>query len=260
MRRFLSVISLIVGLVCLGTAAAACLGPGGVVQAFTGYAATPTIISLALGVVLLALGIGGNIRLSKKEKMLSAEETARRKVKNRRIYILSGVLTATLAVVICLVCGWPSIEKSMKASRANEQAQIAEKLGCDPNAEPVGSASMPEGARYMLYNADKHTFELSPKNQLLDRVTSKPQNASVLVRYHITTENIGAWYTQANVYIAKAYQQTIHVEVIDIASWKLIAASDIKARRFDDSLDDGYTYIVSIYDEDVRKYLNGMFK
>lgn len=120
---------------------------------------------------------------------------------------------------------------------------------------------MPDNAKYILYNQNSGAFE-TDVNSLLKGHSTNPGRIGVVVIYQTGKELIGHWETESGRFLSEAYGETMKFSMIRLSDWSLIEEKTFEAVRSDHRLgngDDQYTYQISLYDEEIIRYLNGHF-
>ena len=83
-----------------------------------------------------------------------------------------------------------------------------------------------------------------------------------VVAYKTGTNEIGTWVTESGARIGTTYAGYMDIAIIRLSDWALIEEHHIYAFRSNNRLgkgDKNDTYEISLYDDDVYHYLNGLF-
>ena len=213
-------------------------------------------IFLSIGFLLLAFGIWGNIICSRKKHLLTEKQLVEEKHKNKKVITIPLIVIAV--VVGCLILpvittllsnssSESSIEDTLRQYVKDEYAQV--------------SASMPKNARYILYNQNTKKFE-TDANSLLKGFTGNPNKANVVVAYKTGTNEIGTWKEVSGVRIGTSYAEYMDIAIIRLSDWALIEEHHFDAVWSNNRLgkgDKSDTYEISLYDDEVYRYLNELF-
>ena len=83
-----------------------------------------------------------------------------------------------------------------------------------------------------------------------------------MVAFRIGTERIGYWEDSSGKNVAGATAENMIIEVIRLSDWALVDEQRFTATESSSRLNkkgEVWTYEVSIYDDEIVQYLNGLF-
>lgn len=252
MKRFLWVITVLSGVGIIAYSAYLMI----IGMFFSDFIARNTIF-LSIGFLLLTFGIWGNINCSRKKHLLANEKQAEEKHKNKKV--IATPLIAMTVVAGCLILS--VITTLLSNSRSESSIEDTLRQYVKDEYSQV-SVSIPENARYILYNQNTETFE-TDANSLLKGFTNNPNKVNVVVSYKTGTNEIGTWETETGVRIGTAYAEYMDIAIIRLSDWALIEEQHFDAVRSNNRLgkgDQNDTYEISLYDDEIYRYLNGLFK
>lgn len=223
-----------------------------VIRIFSGKFITRNLVFLVIGVLLLAIGILGNIKISKKRSQLSDEQRA----KTQKGYRTAMIVTGAVAVSVVFFIALPLI--SQKATADHVEKMLRPLMKDDYTQIGV---SIPDDPRYILYNVNKQVFE-TEANSILKSFNGNPDKVNVVVAYKSGVNEIGSWETEGGIFVSKGYEETIKIEVIRLSDWSLIEERTFSPLHSVGNLgtgDEQYTYQISLYDSEIVDYLNNRF-
>lgn len=198
-----------------------------------------------VGFVLLALGIWGITKTRR-----GTTKSSKRRFPKVLIIIGSVVLLLVLSVGVSLLTTQSNTARIDKALRPYMREQYSET-----------GAALPENARYILYDRAKDTFQYEARN-VLKGFEGNPDKVNAVVAFRIGTERIGNWESSSGKNVAGAASEYMIIEVIRLSDWALVDERRFEATHSDSRLNkskDVWTYEVSIYDDEIVQYLNGLF-
>ncbi len=198
-----------------------------------------------VGFALLALGIWGIIKTKR-----GTAKGSKRTFQKVLLIIGSVALLLVLLVGVSLLTTQSNTSRIDKALRPYMREQYSET-----------GATLPENARYILYDRAKDTFQYEARNTLKG-FEGNPDKVNTVVAFRIGTEHIGNWETSSGKYVAGAASEYMIIEVIRLSDWALVDERRFTATESSARLNkkgDVWTYEVSIYDDEIVQYLNGLF-
>lgn len=247
MRRVLSVISLLGG-----SGIAIYSGYLAAIGIFAGEFLTRNVIFLAVGVLLVAGGVLGNITAVKRNCDLTDEQ--RERLKRRRQTTTIAIGAVFVLTVFCV-----ALPVMLQLNEGETFDAAFRPMMMDTYTQT--GVPLPDNARYILYNVNKQEFE-ADSGTLLKGISGNQKCVNVVVTYQITTSNIGVWETAGGATIASAYEESMKLSVVRLSDWSLVEEKTFVAVHSKNRLGKGdkkYTYQISLYDDEVTSYLNGLF-
>ncbi len=247
MKRILSVFSLLCGvgvityliyLMALGV--------------FWGTFLTTNVVFLTAGATLLALGLWGSFASATRKRGSTDKQQFKPQKHYKKAAIIVGALSAGVVFYVVL-----PVALQMNQT-GNIDAALRPMMKEDYTQTGV---SLPDNAKYILYNINKQTFE-TDSGTLLKGISENTKQINVVVTYQITTASIGVWKTEGGAVISSAYAETMTLCVVRLSDWSLIEEKTFVAVQSENNLgkaDKKYTYQVRLYDTEVVGYLNGLF-
>jgi hypothetical protein len=198
-----------------------------------------------VGFVLLALGIWGITKTKR-----GTAKNPKRRFPKALIIIGSVVLMLVLSVGVSLLTTQSNTSRIDKALRPYMREQYSET-----------GAALPENARYILYDRAKDTYQYEARD-ILAGFEGNPDKVNTVVAFRIGTERIGNWETSSGMNVAGAASEYMIIEVIRLSDWALVDEQRFTATESSSRLNkkgEVWTYEVSIYDDEIVQYLNGLF-
>jgi len=240
LKRFLSIFSLLAGVGVI----AYCVYLAAVGNFENGFMLR-NLQFFMLGFALLLLGIWGIAKAKR-----GTVKNSKRGLPKVLIIIGGVVLLLVLSVGISLLTTQSNTSRIDKTLRPYMREQYSET-----------GAALPENARYILYNRAKDEFQYEARN-ILEGFEGNPDKINTVVAFRIGTERIGNWETSSGKNVAGAASEYMIVEVIRLSDWALVDERRFTATQSSSRLNkkgDVWTYEVSIYDDEIVRYLNGLF-
>lgn len=181
--------------------------------------------------------------------------------------ILTGILLktslygsrgkTTLMIVVLLigaVAGYGQSGSIRNASRV--RAELAPLLQKQLSS---ATGSLSPQPWFILYDEDAHALDFS-RSGVFSRYSSDPELINTVVSYHKSKSHVGTWQTVRGVKVAEAVVETLHVTVIDTASWSVVERKSFEAvgEPTKDRRTGVYTQKIAITDSAVRGYLRDL--
>lgn len=112
---------------------------------------------------------------------------------------------------------------------------------------------------FILYDEDARALDFS-KSGVFSRYSTDPKLINTVVSYRKSTSHVGTWETIQGVKVAEAVVETIHVTVIDTASWSVVDRKRFEAvgEPAKDRRTGVYTQKIAITDSTIKGYLRDL--
>jgi len=112
---------------------------------------------------------------------------------------------------------------------------------------------------FILYDEDAQALDFS-KSGVFSRYSTNPELVNTVVSYRKSKSHVGTWQTVQGVKVAEAVVETLHVTVIDTASWSVVERRSFEAvgEPVKDRRTGVYTQKITVTDSRIKGYLRGL--
>lgn len=245
MKRFLSISSLLIGVGIIAYSIYLA-----VIGNFNTEFMMRNMQFLMAGFVLLGLGILGIVKTRRVRDHGMRDKGVRRTPPT--IFVAAGLLLLMLTATV----GFNLLTTKISTSRYDRTLRPYMKSQYSET-----NASLPENPRYILYDRVKDRFQNESRITLKGFETN-PEKVNTVVAFREGTQKIGTWENEGGTYVAEGYTEYMMIEVIRLSDWALVDQQRFVAERSSSRINkkkDKWTYMITIYDEEIVQYLNGLF-